>query len=346
MHHEKIDITKLKKELKKNSLNLEGIKHKAIKTKKVIIICGPTCTGKSALAIELARILNTDLISLDSMQVYKGMDIGTDKYNTEKYSIKQYMTDIFEPDHTATAVEFRNICRELVDYDFFAKQRVPVMVGGSGLYIRAVVDDLDFVAGENTGQDTTYRKNLTKEIEEMGIETVYERLKVIDPEYAKKIGKMDSKRIIRALEVYNLTGLPFSSFQKKWNSRKSIYNCTMIGLLRDKNDISECITRRVEDMIAGGLIEEVKSLIAKGYKDCNSLKQAVGYKEVMDYIENGEIENIEFLKSRIISSTKKLAKKQITWFKADPRVYWISIDNCDNILNSIIKVLLILWSDL
>jgi tRNA dimethylallyltransferase len=346
MFLEEPEIKKIERELKKDNSSINKIKSRAIKTRKVVLICGPSCTGKTRIAINLARILETDIISLDSMQVYRGMDIGTDKYDTLKLGIKQYMVDIFDPDQRVSAVEFRNICRSLIDSDFFKKKKVPLMAGGSGLYIRAVMDDLDFVSDRNNIQDFVFRDTLRKEIEKNGIKNVYRRLKVIDPEYAEKIGKSDYKRIIRAMEVYNITGIPFSNFQDKWNERKSVYNCTMIGLIKEKKNIEKCIIARVETMLKKGLIGEVKRLIGKGYEDCNSLMQAVGYKEVIEFLHKNGKTDTDKLKESIIKNTKKLVKKQRTWFKADPRINWISVDNYDNMLSSIIKVLKILRSDL
>jgi len=342
----KKDIRIIKKELRENGVNVEEIKSRATKMKKAVLICGPTCTGKTSMALNLAKILETDIISLDSMQVFRGMDIGTDKYNTEKLGIKQYMVDIFEPDHRVSVVEFRKLCRYLIDSTFFGKEKIPIMAGGSGLYIRAVIDDLDFVSDNNTGQNFVFRNNLEEEIKKNGIQNVYQRLEEVDPEYAGKIGKSDVRRIIRAIEVYEITGMPFSSFQNKWTERKSIYNCTMIGLIKDKRNIEKCIINRVDNMLEKGLIGEVRKLIENGYGGCNSLVKAVGYKEVIEYLSKDEKAEIEYLKTRMINNTKKLAKKQRTWFKADPRINWISVDNCDNMLSSIIKALKILWSDL
>ncbi len=336
----------VEKKLKEYGTSAGDIRIKAIKEEKAIVICGPTCTGKTGMAINLAKILGTDIISLDSMQVFTGMDIGTDKFDTAKLGIRQYMVDVFAPDHRVTVVEFREVCRELIDSDFYKKGKIPLMAGGSGLYVRAVIDDLDFVSGDNLGQDLDLRESLEKDIKKNGTRNAYERLNEIDPEYAEKIGESDAKRIIRALEVYNITGIPFSRFQNKWEERKSIYNCTMIGLRKEKKDIESCIVRRVEKMLERGLVDEVKELIKKGYKDSNSLRQAVGYKEVIEYLDNKGKSGVEYLRPMIIKNTKKLVKKQRTWFRADPRIKWITVDNCDNMLNSIIEALKILWRDL
>lgn len=348
--------------------------------KKIIpVICGPTCTGKSALAFNLAKIFETDIISIDSMQVYKGLDIGTDKYDSSQIGINQYMTDIFEPDHKLTVVKFRDICRNIIEEEFFKKGRTPIMAGGSGLYLRAVIDELDFTADNDrenaTGEDSSSGKEIRSrkengkcriknnatgkenngsiigedgnnkireglycqaESSEDGLLGLYAKLKEMDPVYAAKISPNDKKRIIRAIEVYTLTGRPFSSFQNKWKTRKSIYNCIIIGLLTQKEMLYANIEKRTDRMFEKGLINEVQALIEQGYKDSNSLAQAVGYKEVLRYL-GGDID-IDMCRQEIVKNTKRLAKKQMTWFKADPRINWIRTDNYDNIFDLIANV--------
>jgi tRNA dimethylallyltransferase len=332
-----------------------SVRQLMIEKKIIPVICGPTSAGKSALAFNLAKILETDIISIDSMQVYKGLNIGTDKYDSSQIGINQYMTDIFEPDHKLTVVEFRDICRNIIEEEFFKNGRVPIMAGGSGLYLRAVIDELDFtaandsetakgedggstgkekigvIAGENDNNEIREELYSQAEISEGGLLRLYMKLKQVDPLYAAKISPNDKKRVIRAIEVYALKGRPFSSFQNKWQNRKSIYNCIMIGLLTEKERLHTNIEKRVDMMLKNGLILEVQTLVKQGYKDCNSLTQAVGYKEVLKYL-NGDID-IDICRQEIIKNTKRLAKKQMTWFKADPRINWISTDNYDNIFD-------------
>jgi tRNA dimethylallyltransferase len=348
-----------------------SVRQLMLEKKFMPVICGPTCTGKSILSFNLGKIFETDIISIDSMQVYKGLDIGTDKYDSSKIGIKQYMTDIFEPDHKLTVVEFRDICRNIIEEEFFKKGKIPVMAGGSGLYLRAVIDELDFtiennngtdsdgIAGEHTDSDGTAGKersastrednnggstgNDEKKIREElysqaessegGLLGLYIKLMQVDPLYAAKISPNDKKRIIRAIEVHTLTGHPFSSFQDKWQTRKSIYNCIIIGLLTQKEMLHANIEKRVDRMFGKGLIHEVKVLTEQGYNDSNSLMQAVGYKEVLRYLD-GDID-IDMCRQEIIKNTKRLAKKQMTWFKADPRINWIRTDNYDNIFDLI-----------
>jgi len=324
---------RLKEDKQSNNININNLVENIIKNKKMITICGPTCVGKTKIAIDLATVLKTDIISADSMQVYKGMDIGTDKYDTKKYNIKQYMTSIFNPDHHVTVVEFRDICRKIIKYEFFLKNKIPVLVGGSGLYIRGVIDDLDFIQGG----DKTVRDRLKEDIKKHDLSVYYEKLKKIDFNYCKKISQNDQRRIIRALEVYEITGKPFSFFQNKWESRKSIYNNSIFGIEIGRQELYKNIEERVNRMSSSGLVKEVKNLIEKGYKDCNSILQGIGYKEVVKYI-NGEI-NLNECMDEVKRNTRRLAKKQITWFKADPRIKWIRTDSYDNIVDLIIDIL-------
>ena len=328
-----------------------SVRQLMLEKKFTSVICGPTCAGKSILAFNLAKIFETDIISIDSIQVYNGLDIGTDKYDSSEIGVHQYMTDIFEPDHKLTVVEFRDICRNVLNEEFFKKDRIPLLAGGSGLYLRAVIDELDFttdISNDNGGiteENRKIREGLYSEIENDsgGLLRLFIKLKEIDPLYSARISPNDKKRIIRAIEVYALTGNPFSSFQNKWQTRKSIYNCCMIGILTEKERLHVNIEKRVDMMFKKGLINEVEALIKKGYKDCHSLKQAVGYKDVLKYL-NGDI-SIDICRQEIIKNTKRLAKKQMTWFKADPRINWIRTDNYDNISDLIMHVLNIFRKD-
>ena len=324
---------RLKEDKQGNNININNLVENIIINKKVITICGPTCAGKTKIAINLATVLKTDIISVDSMQIYKGMDIGTDKHDTEKYNLKQHMTSIFNPDHYVTVVEFRDICRKIIEDEFFLKDKIPVLVGGSGLYIRGVIDELNFVQGK----DKIIRKKLKEDIKKYSLSVYYEKLKKIDSTYCKKISENDQRRIIRALEVYEITGKPFSFFQNKWRSRESIYNNSIFGIEIDRPELYKNIEERVNRMFSRGLVKEVKSLIEKGYKDCNSILQAVGYKEVVKYI-NGEI-NLHECVDEVKRNTRRLAKKQMTWFRADPRIKWIRTDSYDNIIDLIIDIL-------
>ncbi len=316
-----------------NKKEQEKIKYELIKGNYVLVICGPTCSGKSRAAIGLADIFDTHIISVDSMQVYRGMDIGTDKMDTEH--VKQYMTDLFEPNHYVTAVKFRDMCRNLIKKEFFDKKRLPILVGGSGLYIRGVLDKLDFAPEKNNKISNEIKKG----IQEEGPEKYFQILEKADPEYSKKISQNDVRRIIRGLEVYRVSGKPYSSYQRSWQNRISICNTVFIGLHKRRETLYEHIGYRVDEMFGKGLVDEVRTLMDKGYGQSYALRQAVGYKEVVEYI-NGKI-SLQECMDLVKKNTRNLAKKQFTWFRADPRVNWIRVDNYDSILslnNEIISV--------
>lgn len=318
--------------LKDNCIDLDGLCRNLIHSKKVIVICGPTCTGKSKTGIILARLLNTDIISLDSMQVYRGMDIGTDKYNSEEHGVKQFMIDLFEPDHKFSVVEFKNTCRNIIEREFFRKNKIPLMVGGSGMYMRAVLRNMDRIPKG----DDSIRKKLRENIKADGIKKYYQKLKKIDKDYAQKISENDHRRIIRALEIYQITGVPFSELQNAWGDSQLEYDSIIIGLETEKSSAYECIERRVKRMFEKGLVKEVQDLIRKGYKNCSSLLQAIGYKEVLSYL-NGEL-SLDNCTSEVTRNTRRLAKKQMTWFRSEPKINWIRTSNYDNIFKLIIDI--------
>lgn len=296
---------------------LIALKKNLIGNETVIVICGPTCSGKTRAALNLAMLLDTDIISADSMQAFRYMDIGTDKQDLEKFSVKQFMINICDPDYRLTAVEFRDIARKVIKEEFFNKNKIPIIAGGSGLHIRAIIDDL-MCAPDSTHE---LKKEIKEKIKLKGLDYYYNELKKMDMEYALKISSNDERRIVRALEVCYSTNRKFSDYLTNWEERKSIYNCVMIGLNTERKSLYDNIDKRVKEMIKKGLLEEVSLLYERGYSGCNSITQAIGYKELIKYLD-GEMsldESIEEIKK----NTRHLAKKQLTWFKADGRINWV-----------------------
>jgi tRNA dimethylallyltransferase len=233
-------------------------------------------------------------------------------------------------------VEFKDMCRKVIEKDFFRKNKIPILVGGSGMYLRAVLRNMDLIPKANK----SIRKKLNDSIKTDGIKKYYQRLKKIDKDYAKKISENDQRRIIRALEVYQMTGLPFSEFQNVWEDTRQEYDTVIVGLEVKKSDLNECIKKRVKSMFEKGLVNEVNNLVSKGYKECNSLLQAVGYKEVLRYL-NGEI-GLEECTSEVAANTRRLAKKQMTWFRSESKINWIRVSNYDNIFKLIVDILKLL----
>jgi tRNA dimethylallyltransferase len=303
------------------------IKQRLISEKYLLIVCGPTASGKSQAALILAAIFNTNIISADSMQAYIGMDIGTDKRDFNKFGINQFLINICKPDHFLTSVEYRDKARKIIKEEFFDKGEIPVIAGGSGLHMRAITDDLMNVPEVSH----SLRYKIKNSINDKGLIYHYEKLKSVDPQYAEKISSNDERRIIRALEVFENTGKKFSEFQNKWQDRKSIYKCVFIGLYSERKKLYENIEKRVNKMIEDGLVNEVKGLVSSGFANSFSMRQAIGYKELMKYL-NGET-TFDFAVNEIKKNTRHLAKKQYTWFNADNRINWITTDNYDNIYN-------------
>lgn len=292
---------------------------------KVIVIVGPTCSGKTRLSLLLAQRLKGEIISADSRQVYKYLSIGTAKPTSEQLNtVKHYFIDELNPDKDFNADIFATRARELIK-EVFNLQKVPIVVGGSGLYIKALIDGISVAVNS----DKSLREELLRLRKEYGNSFLYEELKKIDPISAKKMLPQNWKRVIRAIEVFRLTGKPIWQHYYTVDVNKSNFNFVQYGLLWGRKKLYEHIEQRVDEMIAQGLLNEVKMILSKGYsKELNSLN-TVGYKELIDFIEN----KITFEQAihLIKRNTKRYAKRQMTWFNADKRINWITINSFDEI---------------
>lgn len=286
---------------------------------KVLSIVGPTAVGKTALSIELAKTFPAEIISGDSMQIYKGMDIGTGKITKEEMQgIPHYMIDIKEPDEPFSVAEFKEIVERYIRH-IHQKNKLPIIVGGTGLYIRAVLYDYEF---NNRKRDETVTKRLEAFIAEHGVGPLYEKLKKIDPKQAEKIHPNNHRRVIRALEIYETTGLTMTEIHKR-QKQKPKYDHLIIGLMMERNRLYAKINKRVDEMIANGLVDEVRRLYELGYEHTQAM-QAIGYKELIPYFK-GEMtleEAIQLLKQ----NTRRYAKRQLTWFKNQMDVEWFDVD--------------------
>ena len=285
------------------------------KKKKVVAIIGPTAVGKTKLSVELAKIINAEIISGDSMQIYRGMDIGTAKIKKEEMAgIPHHLLNIKNPDESFSVAEFQSSVRKLI-HEITDRGKIPMIVGGTGLYIQSVIYDYQFT---QTPSDHAYRAKLERVVNESGIDPLYKQLQRIDPQSAERIHPNNIRRVIRALEVYYCTGKAFSDYQIA-NENKLIYDVALVGLTMERNLLYKRINKRVDLMFAEGLIKEVKSLYEKGIKDCQSI-QAIGYKELYDYFE-GKIpldESVQQLKQ----NSRRYAKRQFTWFRNKMDVKW------------------------
>lgn len=286
--------------------------------KKVVAIVGPTAVGKTALSIELAKRFDGEIISGDSMQVYKGMDIGTAKVTAEEMAgIPHYMIDIKNPNEPFTIADFQKEVRHYIEV-ITNKNKLPIIVGGSGLYIQAALYDYNFSIGK---RDEKITKELEFFVEEHGIMPLYEELTKIDKEQAEKIHPNNHRRVIRAIEVYRRTGKTLTQLQQD-QTTTSPYEPILIGLDMDRDLLYERINTRVDQMIDDGLIEEVKSLYNRGFEHSQAMR-AIGYKELIPYLKSEQslADCIEVLKR----NSRRFAKRQYTWFKNKMDVNWYTI---------------------
>ena len=297
---------------------------------KIIVIVGPTAVGKTHVSLELAKKLDTEIISADSMQIYKGMDVGTAKITEEeKGGIIHHMIDIVSPDEDYSVSEFKKDAEVIID-NLLLKNKIPVIVGGSGLYINSLIYDLDF---GNTKSNDKIREYYTYYYKEHGEDALYDKLMKIDPESGEKIHKNNVKRVIRALEVYDITGRKFSELNTDIRKESKKYDRILIGLSMERKTLYERINQRVDEMLSNGLVEEVRTLIESGYDKNLVSMRGIGYKEIIDYIEgNMDLEEASYILKR---NTRRFAKRQYTWFLRDKHIRWFSMDNMDDIDNTI-----------
>lgn len=300
-------------------------------SKKILILAGPTGVGKTNLSIKLAKKMNGEIISADSMQVYKYMDIGSAKINKDEMcGIKHHLIDVCEPDEIFNVSFYVDLGKKAID-EILSKNKLPIIVGGTGLYIRSLLYDQKHCT---SGEDKEYRDYIYKLAEEKGNKYIHELLKDIDNESYRNIHYNNVKRVVRALEVYHITKKPFSHFKQ---DKKPIFDFKYYILNLDREKLYENINKRVDIMIENGLIYEVKCLKARGYtKDLQSM-QGIGYKEVFDYLDG--ITTKEQMIEKIKQNSRNYAKRQITWFKKEENSEFIFKDEKseDDILNYIIE---------
>lgn len=298
---------------------------------RVIVIAGPTCSGKSYLSLQTASLLKTEIISADSRQIYKKLNIGTAKPSQQDLNkVNHHLINILNPAKDYNANKF-SIDAELVITKILAKGKTPIVSGGTGLYIKALVDGI----AESANKDEDLRKELLKKKKQFGNEHLYEELKKIDPVSASKMLPQNWKRVIRALEVFQTTGKPIWQHYQS-HKHKSDFSFYQVGLLWDRSILYNNINVRVDKMVTDGLVEEVQDILNDGYnKSLNSLN-TVGYKEIISYLD-GDIsldKSVELIKR----NTRHYAKRQMTWFRADKRIHWYNISSNDDLDNLAIEI--------
>ena len=285
----------------------------------VIAVVGPTAAGKSGLSLRLARALDGEVVNADSMQLYRGMDIGTAKLAPgQRCGVPHHLLDIWDVTRTASVSEYQVLARRAIA-DVHARGRIPILVGGSGLYVRAVLDNLEF-----PGTDPALRDRLEAELADVGPAAMHARLAQVDPVAAAAILPGNGRRIVRALEVLELSGRPFSATLPDYHS---VYDVVQIGLQVPRPDLDERITDRVAGMWRDGFVAEVGGLVRAGLRDGRTASRALGYAQVLRFLDGDWPQ--EQAAAETVRATRRFARRQESWFRRDPRIRWLAADDPD-----------------
>ncbi len=292
---------------------------------KLVAIAGPTASGKTALAIEIAKRFSGEVISCDSMQIYKGMDIGTAKPDEdEKCGILHHMIDIIEPSQKFSVADFAEMARACID-DCISRGRLPILAGGTGLYMDSVLNNTDFADFKS---DPEFRKEMQALAETEGNEALHKILRQKDPEAAEKIHPNNVRRVIRALEVCKVTGKTFTLVNEE-SKREALFDALVFGIDTDRETLYKRIDKRVDVMMEKGLLDEVKALCENGVGKDTTAMQAIGYKELLEYIDGKEplLDAVEKIKQE----SRRYAKRQLTWFRRNDEIQWVRLDDEDSL---------------
>ena len=288
----------------------------------IVALVGATASGKTGLSLDLAERLGGEVVNTDAMQVYRGMDIGTAKLpEAERRGIPHHLLDLMEVTEPATVALFQGWARAAID-DIRGRAATPVLVGGSALYTRAIVDRFEF-----PGTDDSLRRELEAELERVGSRALHDRLAGVDPEAAAQIIPDNGRRVVRALEVVALTGRPYSASLPTLEYADPL--TVQVGVDIDRPTLDERIARRVEEMFAGGFVEEVEALLARGLVEGLSANRAIGYREVIGFLA-GDRSLAEAMEQTTVA-TRRFARRQDSWFRKDPRIVWVSYDDPDRV---------------
>jgi tRNA dimethylallyltransferase len=296
----------------------------------VVAVVGPTATGKTALAVELARRLGGEVVNADSMQLYRGMDIGTAKPDdAERGGVPHHLLDLWHVRQPASVAEYRDCARAEIDR-LRAAGIVPLLVGGSGLYIRAVLDELDF-----PGTDAALRTRLEEELAQVGPARLHERLSALDPAAGAAVLPSNGRRIVRALEVIELTGGPFVASMPAF---ESVYDCVQIGL--DRDDLDDRVKQRVHAMMAAGFLHEVRDLLPAGLRDSPTAGKALGYSQLLGCLDDAGhvVGDVPVAVEATVRATRRFVRRQRSWFRRDPRVRWFDAA-ADGLLERVLDAL-------
>ena len=285
---------------------------------KLIVVAGPTASGKTRLAIDIAKSVNGEIVNADSMQIYKYMNIGSAKPTLEEQSeAKHHLIDFLDPDEEFSVADYTDLVHKVIA-EIASRGKVPIMCGGTGLYINSVVNDITFGEIET---DYKLREELNELAKQHGSQYLLDILKEFDPVSAQRLHPGNLRRIVRAIEFYRTTGIPISEHQEMTKQKESRYEPLMLCVKWDREVLYDRINKRVDIMLNDGLLDEVKRLMEMGYtKELNSMK-GIGYKEIIDYFEGNM--SLEDTVNLIKQSSRRYAKRQLTWFRRDKRIHWL-----------------------
>lgn len=297
----------------------------------LIVVAGPTASGKTSLAIDIAKAKNGEIVCADSMQIYKHMDIGTAKATKEEQAqCPHHLMDIVEPDCEFSVADFAELAHKTIS-DIVSRGKTPIMCGGTGLYIDSVVNDVEFGEFEN---DYTLRRELEELAKKEGPQKLIDILSEFDPISANKLHPNNLKRIIRAIEFYKVSGIPISEHQRMTKLKESRYDATEFIIDRKRDELYDRINRRVDIMMDEGLKDEVKMLLDRGYSPELNSMQGIGYKELISYF-NGNV-TLDEAVDAIKQNSRRYAKRQLTWFRRNENIHWLSPDNAlDEAINTL-----------
>ena len=308
--------------------------------KPLLILTGPTAVGKTALSIQLAKAVGGEIVSADSMQVYRHMDIGSAKVTEEEMEgIPHYLIDVLDPQDDFNVATFQTLARQAMD-EIYSHGNIPIITGGTGFYIQALLYDIDFKENNEKNPIRKELEQLAKELGDKAPGTLHEKLSHIDPEAARQIHANNIKRVIRAIEYFEQTGEKISEHNEEMHQKESPYNFLYYVLTRDRKTLYERIDKRVDIMIANGLVKEIEKLKAMGCHRGQTSMQGLGYKEILDYLDGScTLDEAVYILKR---DTRHFAKRQLTWFRREKDTIWMNKDefdyNEDRILDEMLKV--------
>jgi tRNA dimethylallyltransferase len=301
--------------------------------KPVVVIVGPTAVGKSRIAIEVAKAFETEVLTADSRQVYRGMDVGTDKPASEdRQAVPHRLIDLVDPDESFNAGLYRRQAINEIER-LYQDCRLPLVVGGTGLYVRTLLKGLC----DAPQADPIVRKALRQEAEDQGYDRLYARLVNVDPVAAARLHPRDESKVIRALEVYQLSGRRMSEFQQEHGFAERPFAGLMVGLNRDRDMLYRRIEGRIDWQLAHGLIEETKRLLAQGYQRDSAAMKGLGYRQVAEHLA-GEYDAAEMVR-RFKRDTRRFSKRQMTWFRKEPGIQWLMIEESESVQHTATRVI-------